>query len=240
MNEPATHSRIRSAFRFIWPGFDVSRRCKALGAQRIDHWWTRWLVSLAALTSAGTLAATCSPVLTATWLQLAFEISSLVCTTALCAHFAWLLFFRLQCSLLEWCAIIMLLGNAEGLLVTTPGFAGMRIMWGLVPLVAAWCFYGAVKGLTWAGIMDVTTSGRRMALLVAGWLSLAAPAMLLAGVALPIGRAARGLVSRDMAAWGVPLIVVGAVGMLVRYCVERRVAHVARAVLDSAEAARNT
>jgi predicted outer membrane lipoprotein len=152
----------------------------------------------------------------------------------LCAYFAWLLFLRLQCSLLEWIVLIAFLGNAEGLLVTTPGFGAMKAVWALAPLVAAWVLYGMVKGLVWADILGVSAPGRRIGLLFLAWFQTAAPAMVLAGAMLLLGRQARGLVSRDLAAWGLPLLIAGALGILARLWLERRVARAAQSILDAA------
>ena len=86
-------------------------------------------------------------------------------------------------------------------------------------------------------MMEVNAPGPRVCLLAAAWLALAAPAMLAAGLLLLLGREVPALVSRDMGAWGVPLVVARAVGLVVRCGVARRVAQTTQKALDVVDAA---
>ncbi|MCY3021380.1 MAG: hypothetical protein NTW87_20390 [Planctomycetota bacterium] len=152
----------------------------------------------------------------------------------LCAYFAWILFRRLQCSLLELIALVAFLGNVVGIALTTPNLSGLAPgAWALTPLLAGWVFYGMVLGLTQARLLGVHSPLPRLLLLAANWYGLAAPALLLAGVLLHFGGSVQFFVSRAMAAWGVPLILLGVAGYVVAIWLGIKTRRAARTVLAS-------
>jgi len=125
---------------------------------------------------------------------------------------------------LELMAIVAFLGNAEGLLFSTPGVLRMTAgSWALAPLLAAWVLYGAVMSLAQGRLLGLERSLPRLLLLGANWFILAAPAMLIAGAFLGIGElqdageSIRGLVSPAMARWGGPLAVAGLSGCCLHF-----------------------
>ena len=156
----------------------------------------------------------------------------------LCLYFAWILFRRLQCSLLELMAIVAFLGNAEGLLFSTPGVLRMTAgSWALAPLLAAWVLYGAVMSLAQGRLLGLERSLPRLLLLFANWFILAAPAMLIAGAFLGIGEmhdaasSFGGLVSPAMARWGGPLAVAGLSGCCLHFWLAVKTGRKAREIL---------
>lgn len=139
------------------------------------------------------------------------------------AYFGHILLFRLQCSLLEFCLIIAALGNLEGLLLTTPGIFSVGREWVMVlaPLGVAWLFYGAVIGL-----MQAELSGRRGTLsrlfhIVSGWLNTGALAMLSVGVFICSYRERTQLIPKNLGTWAIPLMVLGALGLVLRFWLGR-------------------
>ncbi|HEY3324775.1 MAG TPA: hypothetical protein VGP72_30260 [Planctomycetota bacterium] len=197
-----------------------------------DQGWVRRLNTvLAALVVLGMVAGTLP--FAPAWMQARFDIIALFCGVELCVYFGRLLFQRMQCSLLEWCVIIAFLGNIEGMLLTTAGFHALGILgWAMALLVLGWVLYGTVKGLAQAAVLQIEEPGRRVWLLAANWYTLAAPAMLLAGLGLHYGRKARmGLVGPKLESWAVPLLVAGALGLALRIVLGLKAARAAREIL---------
>ncbi|HYF52514.1 MAG TPA: hypothetical protein VEJ63_24110 [Planctomycetota bacterium] len=153
---------------------------------------------------------------------------------ALCAYYFWLLFRRLQCSLVELCLVIGMLGNVEGILLTTPSLMGSPGMWALLPLSAAWIVAGAVKSSAQCALLGITAPLRRAGMLLLNWMLLASPALLLAGGVLYFGQhMAEAFISRGMAEWGFWMIPLGALGCIVGVMMEIRVTRAARALLGA-------
>ncbi|MGD0092585.1 MAG: hypothetical protein ABSE73_21935 [Planctomycetota bacterium] len=223
-------------FRIEWPGLELwwarRRERKKILAQTsagFDLRWMRWLVTLAVpLTAATLLFLHKDPAWEA-------AIGTGVFAVGLCLYFAWLLFARLQCSLLELIVLVAFLGNAEGLILATPNLAGLApASWVLAPLVAGWVFYGMVVTLVQAKILALEKPVPRLLLLACNWFVLAAPALCVAGVFLTYARFApqdMKLVGRGMAAWGLPLLATGVVGLLMSFWLERKTRRAARRIL---------
>ena len=131
----------------------------------------------------------------------------------LCAYFAFILFRRLQCSLLEFIALIAFLGNIEGLILTTPSILSPGTgLWPLAPLAAGWVFYGTVVTLVEARLLGLEHPLPRLLLLVANCYVLAVPALFLVGLLLLLTGTVRGLATGSMPWKGVALLLAGLVG----------------------------
>lgn len=194
--------------------------------RELDARWARWAVSfMALLVPAAILLITAND-----WAVLGVCVAFLAALIAYCSH---LLFRRMQCSLLEWCAIILALGNLEGLLLTTPGMFASTFLCGLLaPLTAAWIFYGTLRGLAQAQLLGLAHPAARVALLCANWFTLAAPAMIVLAVGLHFGKSE--VIGRSLAAWATPLIVVGSAGLALRIWLAAKTVQAARKILGKA------
>jgi hypothetical protein len=155
-------------------------------------------------------------------------------TTA--AYFGHILLFRLQCSLLEFCLIIAALGNLEGMLLTTPGIFSIGREWVMVlaPLGVAWLFYGAVIGLMQAELCGRRGAFMRLFHIVSGWLNTGALAMLGMGTALWLYRHDTKMLTRNVSAWAIPLMVLGALGLVLRFWLGRSARRAAKELVFSA------
>jgi hypothetical protein len=224
----------------FWRITEADRRLWALLRRRrepqpaFDPRWLGLLVTFCALATALNFFLG----LTKPALHTAVEIVDALFAAVLCLYFAVLLLRRFQCSLLEWCVVLVVLGNIEGLVLTTPGL--LSIGWGWVLCVAgiaaAWVLSGAAHGLASARLLGVTNPFSRLALLAAHWLTGAAPALLIAGYVLAIpeekrfpggewSAALRHLyVPPQMRGVGIVLLVCGAVGVLIRFLLRRKIA----------------
>jgi hypothetical protein len=178
-----------------------------------DSGWLRWLGTLLVFPLAANIAVT---VVWAQWVALVANVSF---ASVLCLYFAHLLFRRLQCSLLELCVVIAMLGNVEGLLLTTPIARTMGIGWAL-PLalvLAAWILYGAVLGLVQARMVGVVSPLPRILLLLGAWLTTLAPALILAGTILAFGHSWQPrIIPRNLVPYGIAMLVVGALSLFLR------------------------
>jgi len=147
-------------------------------------------------------------------------------------YFGHILFFRLQCSLLEFCVIIAALGNLEGLLLTTPGIFSVGRDWVIVlaPLGVAWLFYGAVIGLVQAELCDRRGTFARLFHIAAGWLSTGAPALLALGAILWFGRNEKRVITPNLAVWAIPMLVAGALGIVLRFWIGRAASRAAKEI----------
>ena len=160
----------------------------------------------------------------------------------LCLYFFLILFLRFQCSLLEFIAVAIALGNLEGLLLTTPGLYSLGWGWMLclAGIAAAWILSGAANANAAARILNVEHSGKRLALLFAHWLITATPALLMLGTVLAFGRDTAFLdkswtekmsvyIAPQMASWGWVLFGLGVCGMLVQLCLRSKIRQAIRA-----------
>jgi hypothetical protein len=163
---------------------------------------------------------------------------NLLCGLFMVFYFGHLLLRRLQCSLLEWCAIIILLGNAEALLFTTPGI--LKSVTFAIPvsvLIAAWVLYGSTLGLVQARLLGVEQAAGRLGILLAAWWSLAGWSLLLGGALLSAwgyGETGQRLIGPWLGAWRVPLVVAGLCGLLVGWWVRSKARKAAKAMICSA------
>ena len=196
------------------------------------------------LRSARWLATLCAPLIVANFLPLGpglewtARIGGGAFAILVCVYFSWILFRRLQCSLLEFIVLTAFLGNAEGIVWSTPGVMRMTPgSWALAPLIAAWVFYGAVMSLAQARLLGLEKAAPRLLLLFANWFILAAPAMLIAAGMLLYGMthgaagSMQGLVSPGMANWARPLLLFGAAGCCLHLWLAARIGRKAREVL---------
>jgi hypothetical protein len=155
----------------------------------------------------------------------------------LTAYFCFLLTRRLQCGLLEWCAIVVLLGNLEGLVLTTPGVLSSPAFAALTGLiVAAFVFYGAVVGLIEIRLLGVSHPLARVGVLIAAWWRLAVVPLILGGCFLAFEEylPSRGnLVGPKLAAWGLPFVVAGIAGLLESIAIRYRARRACWLVLNS-------
>jgi len=209
VNEPWRYPPSVPASRVAnwWRRRRAERKRLAYASARFDLRWARWLLTLSVpLTAANFLRS--HPALD--WTA---AVGTGVFAVLLCLYFGWLLFGRLQCSLLELLVLVGFLGHVEGLVLTTPRLASMSPgSWALAPLLAGWVLYGAVVTLAQARILALERPVPRLLLLAANWLVLATPALIVAGVLLRCGGQFEAMVSPDMAAWSTPLLAAGGVG----------------------------
>jgi MFS family permease len=157
-------------------------------------------------------------------------VGNLALGALIAAYFGHLFLRRLQCSLLEWILLIAVLGNAEGLVLATPGLWRLPLLaFTLAAFMAGWVFYGAVLGLVQARLLGVKSVPARLGLLIAAWWSLASPALLLCGSLLALW--GQGLAGPRGALWGWPILALGVLGAVLGLWLMRRSAKAARAVL---------
>lgn len=210
--------------RRAWTNRRLRRRSWSMAARGFDLGWLRWLLSfcmLVALTEFFPL----HPVLI--WTALAANAAFGLLLSLYLGH---LLFRRLQCSLLEWSMLILVLGNGVGLLFSS--FTGMPLWLSLVPLIVAWALYGAVLGLVQAEILGLKRSHARVCLMLAGWLSSASPAFLIVGACLWYSQDQKNLVSAHMALWIMPLLGTGLSGFIADIYLTYKSRRAARAMVD--------
>ena len=215
----------------IWKQHRQRNQTQAKIAVGFDLAWARWGLTVCTLLFALNLE-DFGPLM-----QSVTTKANAAIGTLMALYFAHLLFFRLQCSLLELCAIVAVLGNAQGLLLTTPGLT-LTGPFGLylIPLLTAWVLYGAVKGLVQGKLLSVSTAHVRLLLLFANWFTLAAPALVLAGFVLCFGRdlgsTLQAVISRPMALWGIPILIFGVFGICGSIWLDRRTSRCARSILQ--------
>jgi hypothetical protein len=225
----ASKSRWRQIL--FWRISDVDRRVMAkvglLPQPRVDFdpRWLSWLVTILA-------------VVTGVFYWNEF-VGSIVCAgfaLLMCLYFLLILFRRFQCSLLEFLVVSIVLGNVEGLLLTTPGFYSLGWFWGLciAGIAAAWILSGAASSIAAARILNVQHSAQRVILLVVHWWIAAVPALVVLGSVLAFGRTYIGkewgainiYIVPQMVSWGYIFLGCGVVGMIVRFFLCRRIRRV--------------
>jgi hypothetical protein len=133
-----------------------------------------------------------------------------------CLYHAHILFRRLQCSVLELSVIVIVIGNALGLFLTTPGIS----VWDWTTVACLSCcivgcgLAGAVTGLTTARLLQETGTFRKLFHLAMGWMGHCALAFLLAGGLIVLawfdgsGRS-QAIVGKKMLAYGPVLLGAG-------------------------------
>ena len=160
------------------------------------------------------------------------------CAAGLSVYLGHILLARLQCSLLEFLALIFLLGNVMGILLTTPSFfyIGWRWMLTLSLFLLDWVLLGAVAGLTHARILGVDSQFKRLLFIVGAWLIIAARACLLAGLllCLPtfVETQLQNVIGARLMHWGPVLLVIGVAGIIVHLVIAHRVKRAARKILN--------
>jgi hypothetical protein len=198
-----------------------------------DFGWLRWLLTLCVLAGAANFFIDYNEALQ--WTALIVDAAT---GLLLCLYFGHILCRRLQFSLLEFIFMIAVLGNFEGMLFAIPGILQLWLPLTILALaVAAWIFYGMAIGLTQARILGVTSSGKRLLIFAAAWLTTIAPALILSGLILSFGRQCYGeahkIISRPMAQWGPWLLALGVLGMIIRVWLGRKVARAALRLMIS-------
>jgi len=213
-----------------WPEYRVMLRERHALRRGYDLVWGRRALNLATAATVVNAVGWMGP-----RLGLAASIANVVFGALLTAYFAHLLFRRLQCSLLEWCLITAVLGNAEGLVLTTPGLEALSATGAALGLlVSGWVFYGAVLGLAQAKLLGLRHALARLAALILAWLRIASPALLAAGIVLIWGSrwgVDSRWISSGMRAWGAPLLAFGLVGLVLGGALEWKAGRAAREVL---------
>lgn len=209
-----------------YPQFREIFRARQQLQRRYDLRWARWLVTLASVVATFAFL----------WmlrngaLERTFLATSLVAGALMLLYFGHLLLMRLQCSLLEWCLIIVLLGNLEGLIFSTAGILRHPVVAsGLGVAVAVWVLYGAALGLVRSTLCGASGAWPRVGLLLGAWLELAAPALVWWGGMLwwfgedPLGP--------YLGRWGLRLAILGILGVGIGLWLQRRTISVARRVV---------
>lgn len=154
---------------------------------------------------------------------------------ALTLYYAHLLFARLQCSLVELLALVVLLGSAEGLLFSTPGILYVpHLLIVIAAALPALVFAGAIEGLIEARVLDVTHPYKRLLIVLVDIFADAGPSVGLAGFLLWGSRFTplRGLGGLDLTAWGLPMLIVGGVSTVAGFALGLKVRRVAHRLLD--------
>ena len=215
-----------------WARFRQRRKSRALAAQGFDLKLLRFPVILTALLAAllpfdfhsvVTIAAT-----------IAFPLFALL----VCVYFGHILMARLQCSLLEFGLLIVIFGNAAGIVLTSSGVAALGWNWTLTLalVLTAWILYGAVRGMTQARLLGVSAGPLRVLLMLAGWFTTAAPPMLFLGFALTLpayyDASFAHTIGRNLARWGIPLVAAGLLGIAIGIAIHWKVRRAARRILN--------
>jgi hypothetical protein len=207
MSETSFLHRMWDGLRQRWRRARARRQI----AHGFDSIWLRWSLAVALVANVVLLVLAGSQ----PWALDAFPWAALSIGVLVTVYFVHLLFARMQCSLAEWIVLVLALGNVEGLLMSTPYVR--QLGWVAVVtamLLAALVLYGFVMGLSEARLLGVRKTAPRLMLIVANWLSLPSPILLLGGIALWIGRGAFSQgVSPAMATWAGPLFAMGLVGV---------------------------
>jgi hypothetical protein len=163
-------------------------------------------------------------------------IAALLLGAGWSVYFGHLLARRLQCGLLEWCAIVVLLGNLEGLVLTTPGVMSVPVFAVLLGLiVSALVFYGAALGLAEIRLLGVAHPLARVGVLGAAWWRLISIPLILGGCFLAFEEylPSRGnLVGPRLALWGLPLVLAGVTGLLASLFIRYRTRRVCLMLLN--------
>jgi hypothetical protein len=201
-------------------------------AAGFDLGFLRWLLCLSAILTPANLVDGVDCV------RVAAGINNVVFGVLLCVYFGHILLRRLQCSLLEFSLLIVVLGNALGLLLTTPGvyYLGWTWITALLSVVTGWVLFGAVGGLTQARLLNATRPLSKVGFMLSGWLTTAAPALVIGGAALWLSRwgdaQISAFVSPNMSTWGIPLLLAGIVGAGLYFWLARKAGLAARAILN--------
>lgn len=207
--------------RRIWcaasVGFDTGR-------------WARVLLTLAALAATAAIAAQIVyevldglpilpiiPPASATLLWSLSAVSAGYCLL-LSLYLGHLFFARLQCSLLEFFAVVTILGICEGLLFNTPGMlAAPRLCLLIAAAIPPWLLAGAVEGLVDARLLRVSRPAVRLSFILAECGGAASHAVIGVGILLWTkgpGNKIAPYISDDMSHWGLAVMIFGILGLL--------------------------
>lgn len=194
---------------------------------RLDSARLRWLVTLAVVPWVIGLGYVSSGPLGAGWNLLAPVLG-----VALSLYFGHLLLFRMQCSLLEWLVGSILLASMEGLLLSTPGvLANVGFVLLLAPMLCAWILFAMIRALVTARILNVEATWQRALWIIFHAALLLAPGALIAGVGIYLGGDIPHLSGSEFTPFGLPLMVLGGVGLAVNSLVVWKTKRAARAAL---------
>jgi hypothetical protein len=187
----------------------IQRTWKWLFAQRINAFDVRWL-RWAATFTAGVCGFSIAFFGQFPWLLLP-SIAAL--GIVLCLYFGHLLFFRLQCSLLELLATTTFFGLVDGLILSTPGALKLGLYFS--PMVAAWVLYGTAAGLVQTRLLGPLSERKALLHIAAAWLGNASLALLCVGVAILFAASNPRLGMQSYTVWSTPLVIVGTLGFIV-------------------------
>ncbi len=196
-----------------WTRFWQRRASRARAAQGFDLKLLRFPVMITALLSA-LLPFDFHPAVNIAAI-VAFPILGLL----VCLYFGHILMRRLQCSLLEFGVLIVVFGNAAGLVLTSSGTIALSWNWLLTIclVLTAWIVYGAVRGMSQARLLGVGVGPGRIVMMLLGWLTTAAPAFLILGLFLLLpdylDRSFARVIGGGLTRWGLPVVIAGLFGV---------------------------
>ena len=152
-------------------------------------------------------------------------------------YFAWLYFRRTQAGLLENILGMVVLGNAEGLVLSTPGLWNdpmSAVLLGMA--IVCWVFKSMVFGIVQADILE-SNAGPRRSLLILIHLGYAlAPALLAIGLTFHFSSELPSdlklYIDPGRHALGVPILIIAAIFVVFGVVLEFKTRHVARRMLE--------
>jgi len=206
-----------------------TRRSRRDAARGYDLVWARWLLTFSAVALGVNLS-----IIKADWVRWATLGVNAFFGLLVLFYFGHILLRRLQCSLLEFCVLALVLGNLLGLVFSLPGVAKspfLAVTLGL--FCSAWVLHGMVAGFVQAELLKIRRAAPRALYLVASWWGSLAPVLLAAAAALfwlPRGSLSD-WIAPPMFAWRIPFVVLGTAGTVLRFVFEWRARRAARQVL---------
>jgi len=151
----------------------------------------------------------------------------------LCLYFGHLLFFRLQCSLMELMALTMVFGLIDGLVLSTPGALKMGLY--LSPAVAAWILHAAVSGIVTATLCGASGIRARLLFIGAAWLGGASLGLIgLSTAVIGMSHDER-LGMSGYLPWAWPMAVAGLIGMVLNIRLGMKTRRCAKAILKQSK-----
>jgi len=152
-----------------------------------------------------------------------------------CAYFVHLLLLRLQCSLFELLASSVLLASVVGLTISTHGvLQSPSLILLLLPMLVAWILYATIRAVVTAELLKVKRADIRTAWILVNAALLLSPALLLAGLLIFFGGYFKALSGSEFTPYGMPLAVLGVVGIALDCYVRSKVKRAARVAVAGA------
>lgn len=154
---------------------------------------------------------------------------------SVCAYFTHLLLLRLQCSLLDLLTSSVLLASVLGLTLSTPGvLRSWPLLLMLIPMLVAWILFATIRAVVTAELLKLNHAFARTAWIVLHATLLLSPALLLAGCAIHLGGYIPALSGSGFTPYGMPVAVLGALGIAVDFYVRAKVKRAARMAIAGA------